>query len=77
MGILCACVNLTHLRSRKLVLIGIRCFAIVTTSSRETYLSLKETRDMGGAKRDVWNTLDISEQAPERVTTDGHDTYPQ
>src|ERR687893_1401656 len=38
---------------------------------------LSEHRDMDAAKRFFKGALEITEQAPERVTTDGHDSYPQ
>ncbi len=36
---------------------------------------LSEHRDMDAAKRFFKGALEIAEQAPERVTTDGHDSY--
>ncbi len=38
---------------------------------------LSEHRDMEGAKRFFRTALEVAEQAPERVTTDGHDSYPR
>src|SRR5918997_1488174 len=38
---------------------------------------LSEHRDMDAAKRFFKGALDLAEQAPERVTTDGHDSYPR
>ncbi len=38
---------------------------------------LSETRDMAAAQRFFAGALDIAAQAPERVTTDGHDAYPR
>ncbi|HSH80570.1 MAG TPA: IS6 family transposase [Herpetosiphonaceae bacterium] len=38
---------------------------------------LSEHRDMGSAKRFFMGALEIAEQAPEKVTTDGHDSYPR
>ena len=38
---------------------------------------LSEHRDMDAAKRFFKGALEIAEQAPERVTTDGHDAYPR
>ena len=38
---------------------------------------LSEHRDMDAAKRFFREALDVAEQAPERVTTDGHDSYPR
>ena len=38
---------------------------------------LSEKRDMGAAKRFFAQALDLAGQAPERVTTDGHDAYPR
>src|ERR671932_2100139 len=38
---------------------------------------LSEHRDMDAAKRFFKAALDIAEQAPEQVTTDGHDSYPR
>src|SRR3954451_12270029 len=38
---------------------------------------LSEHRDMDAAKRFFKGALEIAEQAPERVTTDGHDSYPR
>src|SRR3954451_1257466 len=38
---------------------------------------LSEHRDMDAAKRFFTGALEIAEQAPERVTTDGHDSYPR
>ncbi len=38
---------------------------------------LSEHRDMDAAKRFFKSALDIAEQAPERVTTDGHDSDPR
>ena len=38
---------------------------------------LSEHRDMDAAKRFFKGALEITEQAPERVTTDGHDSYPR
>lgn len=38
---------------------------------------LSEHRDMDAAKRFFTGALEITEQAPERVTTDGHDSYPR
>ncbi len=38
---------------------------------------LSEHRDMDAAKRFFKAALEIAEQAPERVTTDGHDSYPR
>ena len=38
---------------------------------------LSEHRDMHAAKRFFKGALEIAEQAPERVTTDGHDSYPR
>ncbi|CAA9385570.1 MAG: Integrase, catalytic region, partial [uncultured Chloroflexia bacterium] len=40
-------------------------------------LMLSEHRDMDAAKRFFKGALEIAEQAPERVTTDGHDSYPR
>src|ERR687886_2040223 len=37
---------------------------------------LSEHRDMDAAKRCFKAALEMSEQKPERVTTDGHDSYP-
>lgn len=38
---------------------------------------LSEHRDMGAATRFFKGALEIAEQAPDRVTTDGHDSYPR
>ena len=38
---------------------------------------LSEHRDMDAAKRFFMSALEVAEQAPERVTTDGHDSYPR
>jgi putative transposase len=38
---------------------------------------LSERRDMDGAKRFFEGAIDVAHQAPERVTTDGHDSYPR
>ena len=38
---------------------------------------LSEHRDMDAAKRFFKGALEIAEQAPARVTTDGHDSYPR
>src|ERR687886_1149323 len=38
---------------------------------------LSEHRDMEAAKRFFKAALEIAEQAPEKVTTDGHDAYPR
>ncbi len=38
---------------------------------------LSEHRDMDAAKRFFKAALEVAEQAPERVTTDGHDAYPR
>ena len=38
---------------------------------------LSEHRDMDAAKRFFKDALEIAEQAPERVTTDGHAAYPR
>ena len=38
---------------------------------------LSEHRDMDAAKRFFKGALEVAEQAPERVTTDGHDSYPR
>ena len=38
---------------------------------------LSEKRDMDAAKRFFTAALDIAGQPPERVTTDGHDSYPR
>lgn len=38
---------------------------------------LSEHRDMDAAKRFFKAALDVAEQAPEKVTTDGHDSYPR
>ncbi len=38
---------------------------------------LSEHRDMDAAKRFFKGALELVEQAPERVTTDGHDSYPR
>ena len=38
---------------------------------------LSEHRDMDAAKRFFKSALEMSEQKPERVTTDGHDSYPR
>ncbi|HSH82598.1 MAG TPA: IS6 family transposase [Herpetosiphonaceae bacterium] len=38
---------------------------------------LSEHRDMNAAKQFFKSALEITEQAPERVTTDGHDSYPR
>ena len=38
---------------------------------------LSEHRDMDTAKRFFKAALEVAEQAPERVTTDGHDSYPR
>jgi putative transposase len=38
---------------------------------------LSEHRDMEAAKRFFTAALEVAEQAPERVTTDGHDAYPR
>ena len=38
---------------------------------------LSEHRDMGAAKRFFKGALEITEHTPERVTTDGHDSYPR
>src|SRR3954447_23949716 len=38
---------------------------------------LSEHRDMDAAKRFFKATLEVAEQAPEKVTTDGHDCYPR
>lgn len=38
---------------------------------------LSEHRDMDAAKRFFRGALEIAEQAPERVTTAGHDSYPR
>src|ERR687886_1066055 len=38
---------------------------------------LSEHRDMDAAKRCFKGALDVAEQGPEQVTTDGHDAYPR
>ena len=38
---------------------------------------LNEHRDMDAAKRFFKAASELAEQAPERVTTDGHDSYPR
>ena len=38
---------------------------------------LSEHRDMAAAQRFFKAALEVAEQAPERVTTDGHDSYPR
>ncbi|GHP00492.1 IS6 family transposase [Reticulibacter mediterranei] len=38
---------------------------------------LSEKRDMEAAKRFFMQALEVCGQAPERVTTDGHDSYPR
>ena len=38
---------------------------------------LSEHRDMDAAKRFFTAALEVAAQAPERVTTDGHDSYPR
>ena len=38
---------------------------------------LSEHRDMEAAKGFFTSTLEVAEQAPERVTTDGHDSFPR
>ena len=38
---------------------------------------LSETRDMDAAKRFFKQALDVIGHAPQRVTTDGHDSYPR
>jgi transposase-like protein len=38
---------------------------------------LSDQRDMDAAKRFFKGALEIAEQAPKRVTTDGHDSYPR
>lgn len=38
---------------------------------------LSEHRDMDAAKRFLKAALEVAGQAPERVTTDGHDSYPR
>jgi len=38
---------------------------------------LSERRDMAAAQRFFAQALDLAGQAPERVTTDGHDAYPR
>ncbi|GAC1661379.1 MAG: IS6 family transposase [Ktedonobacteraceae bacterium] len=38
---------------------------------------LSEKRDMDAAKRFFTQALDVAGHAPERVTTDGHDSYPR
>src|SRR5216684_604864 len=38
---------------------------------------LSEKRDMEAAKRFFKQALDVADHAPERVTTDGHDSYPR
>jgi transposase-like protein len=38
---------------------------------------LSEHRDMDAAKRFFKAALEVAEQPPERVTTDGHDSYPR
>jgi putative transposase len=38
---------------------------------------LSEHRDMEAAKRFFNTALEVAEQAPEKVTTDGHDAYPR
>ncbi len=38
---------------------------------------LSEQRDMAAAQRFFAQALDLAGQAPERVTTDGHDAYPR
>jgi transposase-like protein len=38
---------------------------------------LSEHRDMAAAKCFFTRALEVAEQAPERVTTDGHDSYPR
>src|SRR4028119_2501181 len=38
---------------------------------------LREHRDMDAAKRFFKGALESAEQVPERVTTDGHDSYPR
>ncbi|MBA3946788.1 MAG: IS6 family transposase [Herpetosiphonaceae bacterium] len=38
---------------------------------------LSEKRDMDAAKRFFRRALDVAEQTPERVTTNGHDSYPR
>jgi transposase-like protein len=38
---------------------------------------LSEHRDMDAAKRFFRAALEVAEQAPEKVTTDGHDAYPR
>jgi putative transposase len=38
---------------------------------------LSERRDMAAAQRFFAQALEVAEQAPEQVTTDGHDAYPR
>ncbi len=38
---------------------------------------LREQRDMAAARRFFTRALDVAGQAPEQVTTDGHDAYPR
>ena len=38
---------------------------------------LSSTRDMAAAQRFFESALSIAEQAPQQVTTDGHDSYPR
>ncbi len=38
---------------------------------------LRDKRDMGAARRFFRQALDLAGDAPERVTTDGHDAYPR
>jgi putative transposase len=38
---------------------------------------LSEHRDMAAAKRFFKGALEVAEQAPAKVTTDGHDSYPR
>jgi len=38
---------------------------------------LSERRNMNAAKRFFKGALEVADQAPERVTTDGHDAYPR
>ena len=38
---------------------------------------LSEHHDMDSARRFFKGALEIAEQAPEKVTTDGHDSYPR
>ncbi len=38
---------------------------------------LSDQRDMDAAKRCFRAALDVAEQAPAKVTTDGHDAYPR